>query len=89
MRMRNTKLNLLKFVIYRPPNHEMALLTDAQNILKVWSVLHTENVARGGRLRVSKNVGGKGVYNVLTFQKSRGARAHLEGGKWPPPPPPK
>ena len=27
--------------------------------------------------------GGKGVYNVLTFQKSRGARAHL-GGQMPP-----
>ena len=24
--------------------------------------------------------GGKGVFNVLTFQKSRGARAHLGGG---------
>ena len=28
--------------------------------------------------------GGEGVYNVLTFQKSRGARAHLGGEKAPP-----
>ena len=27
--------------------------------------------------------GGKGVYNVLTFQKSRGARAHLVGANAP------
>ena len=26
---------------------------------------------------------GKGVYNVLTFQKSRGARAHLGGANAP------
>ena len=29
--------------------------------------------------------GGKGVYNVITFQKSRGARAHLGGANVPPP----
>ena len=32
--------------------------------------------------------GDKGVYNVLTFQKSRGARAHLGGGGHMPPLPP-
>ena len=39
-------------------------------------VLHTENVARGGKLSF-QNVGegGKGVYDVLTFQKSRGPKA--------------
>ena len=41
-------------------------------------VLHTENVARGGKLSF-QNVGegGKGVYDVLTFQKSRGAKGPL------------
>ena len=39
-----------------------------------YTMLHTENVFWGGKLRVSKNVGGggEGVYNALTFQKSRG-----------------
>ena len=47
-------------------------------------VLHKESVTRGG-LRVPKCRGGEGVYDVLTFQKSRGARAHLgEDGKGPP-----
>ena len=42
------------------------------------SVIHTENVAGGaGQTESFQNVGGgKGVYNVLTFQKSGGARAH-------------
>ena len=31
--------------------------------------------------------GDEGVYDVLTLQKSRGARAHLEGAKPPPPHP--
>ena len=34
-----------------------------------------------------QNVGGEAmVYDVLTLQKSRGARAHLGGGKGPPAP---
>ena len=49
------------------------------------SVLYTEILARG-QTESFQNVGGgggKGVYNVLTFQKSGGARAHL-GGKMSP-----
>ena len=49
-------------------------------------VLHTENVAGGGgQTECFENVGGgKGVYDVLTSQKSRGgARAHLGGAKAP------
>ena len=36
----------------------------------------------GGQTESLQNVGGggKGVYDVLTLQKSRGARAHLGGG---------
>ena len=50
-------------------------------------MMHRENLARGGKLSY-KNFGGgggEGVYNVLTFQKSRGggARAHLGGAKAP------
>ena len=40
----------------------------------LYSVLYTENVARGGKLSF-QNVhgrGGEGVYDILTFQKSRG-----------------
>ena len=51
-------------------------------------MLHTDNVARGGKLsfqNVGGGGGGEGVYNVLTFQKSRGARAHLGGGGKGPP----
>ena len=48
-------------------------------------MLHTENVAGRGETESFQNVGGgKGVYNVLTFQKSRGASAHLGGGHLPP-----
>ena len=36
-------------------------------------MLHTENVAGGGKLSF-KNVGGEGVYDVLTFQKYRGGQ---------------
>ena len=52
------------------------------------SVIHTENVARGSKLSFRNVGGGKGVYNVLTFQNSRGggARAHLGGANAPPPP---
>ena len=46
-------------------------------------LLHTVNVARGGKLSFQNVGGGKGVYNVLTLQKSRGARANLGGGKGP------
>ena len=49
------------------------------------SVIHTENV-EGCKPGVSKILGGQSVYNVLTFQKSRGARALL-GGQMPPCPP--
>ena len=40
----------------------------------LYSVLYTEYVARGGKLSF-QNVhgGGEGVYDILTFQKSRGA----------------
>ena len=44
----------------------------------------------GGQTESFQNVGGAkvyGVYNVLTFQKSRGARAHLGGGGEMPPRP--
>ena len=37
----------------------------------------------GGQNECFKNVGGdKGVYNVLTFQKSREARAHIGTPAW-------
>ena len=36
------------------------------------TVLHTEDVAVGGETEFLKCRGGKGVYDVLTFQKSRG-----------------
>ena len=50
-------------------------------------MLHTENVARGGQTESFQNEGGgEGAYNVLTFQKSRGARAHLGEANAPPPP---
>ena len=54
--------------------------------LRYRSVLHTENVARG-QTESFQNVGGKGVYNVLTFPKSRGARAHLGEANAPSYPP--
>ena len=41
-------------------------------LLSVETVLHKENVARGGQTESSKMQGGKGVCDVLTFQKSRG-----------------
>ena len=43
-------------------------------------------MASRGQTESLKNVGrGKGVDNGLTFQKSKGARAHLGGGgKFPP-----
>ena len=45
----------------------------------------TEQVARRGKLSF-QNVGGKGIYNVLRFQNSRGAKTHLHvGGQSPPP----
>ena len=46
-------------------------------------VLHTENVARGANWVFPKC---KGVYNVLTFQKSRGAKSSHLGGECPRPP---
>ena len=36
-------------------------------------MLHTENVAKGGKMSF-QNVGGEGVYDVSTFQKSRGGQ---------------
>ena len=46
------------------------------------AMLHTENVARRGNLSF-QNVGGggEGVYDVLTFQKSRRARVQQGGAK--------
>ena len=44
------------------------------------SVLHPENVARWGKLSFQNVGGGKGVYNVLTFQKSRGGKSSPRGG---------
>ena len=39
----------------------------------LYSVLYTEYVARGGKLSFqSVHGGGEGVYDILTFQKSRG-----------------
>ena len=53
----------------------------------LFSVLHTENAARGANSEFPKCRGGEGVYNVLTFQKSRGgAKVHLGGAKAPCPP---
>ena len=52
-------------------------------------MLHTENVAKGGKLSF-QNVGGgggEGVYNVLAF-KSRGCKSSPRGGKDPLPCPP-
>ena len=52
-------------------------------------MLHTENVARGGKLRGPKCRGVEGVYDVLTFQKSRGQELNYGGQKphlRPPPP---
>ena len=44
----------------------------------------TENVAREGKLRISKIWGGgKGVYNVLIFQKSRGGKSSPRGKSSP------
>ena len=44
-------------------------------------MVHRENVARGGKLSF-KNIGGggKSVYNVLTFQKSREGKSSPRGG---------
>ena len=58
------------------------LICDSCNIDKLnvgaldvnYPVLNTENVARGGKLSF-QNVGGAKVYNVLTFQKSRGGKS--------------
>ena len=63
--------------------------------INIWSMLHTENVAKGGQTEFPKckggmwlwggklsfqNVrGGKGAYEVLTFKKSRGGAR--EGGQ--------
>ena len=40
----------------------------------LYSVLYTENVAKGGKLSFQSVHGrvGEGVYDILTFQKSRG-----------------
>ena len=43
------------------------------------TVLHTENVARGGKLSFQKVGGAK----VLTLQKSRGGKSSLRGEKAP------
>ena len=42
----------------------------------------------GGRTKNFQNVGGRGegVYDVLTFQKSRGGKRSPRGGKSPHPP---
>ena len=46
----------------------------------VFSMCYIQKMWLGGQTECFQNVGGgKGVYNVLTFQKSRGARAHLGG----------
>ena len=37
------------------------------------------NVGEGANLEFPNVGGGEGVYDILTFQKSRGARAHLGG----------
>ena len=50
------------------------------------TVLHTNNVAEGGKLSFQNVGGGKGVYNVLTFQKSTGGKSSPGGGQMPPPP---
>ena len=47
-----------------------------------------QNMWLGGQTESFHNVGGRAgggedLYNVLTFQKSRGARAHLGGAKAP------
>ena len=41
----------------------------------------------GGKLSFQNVGGGEGVYNVLTFQKSRGGKSSPRGGKSPPRPP--
>ena len=48
------------------------------------TVLHTENVARG-QTEFPKCRGDKGVYKVLTFQKSRGGKSSPRGVNAPPP----
>ena len=45
--------------------------------------LHTENVAGGANWEVPKYRGANLIYAILTFQKCRGARAHLGGVKAP------
>ena len=49
-------------------------------------VLNIQKMWLGGQTEFPKCRGGKGVFNVLTFQKSRGTRAHLGGINAPPPP---
>ena len=49
-------------------------------------VLDTENVAGGETESLQSVGGGEGVYDVLTFQKARGARALLGGAFSPAPP---
>ena len=49
-------------------------------------VLRTESVARGQTESFQNVEGGEVIYDVLTLQKSRGARAHLENGPLPLPP---
>ena len=46
----------------------------------VQAVLQAENVARG-QTESFQNVGGTGIYDVLTLQKSSGDRAHLGRAK--------
>ena len=38
----------------------------------------------GGNTESFQNVGGKGVYNVLTFQKSKGGKSSPRGANAPP-----
>ena len=67
------------------PTYFRAPPTSAHPICLVLKV-HTENVARGANWQLPECKGGQSVNNVLTFQKSRGARAHL-GGRMPRPHP--
>ena len=52
--------------------------------------LTASGVSQGAETESFQNVGGRGdgVYDVLTLQKSRGARTHPGGAKAPLPPPP-
>ena len=48
--------------------------------------MYTENVAGGADWEFPKCKGGQSVYNILTFQKSRGQELTHPGGQMPLPP---